>query len=73
MAIDITDRKKKEKLQNEIELKESLYKIARDVAHDIHSPLAASDAFQYLVNSKLTEDENKILDSLKRSINGITK
>jgi PAS domain S-box-containing protein len=72
VSIDITDRKEKEELEMKLKLQDGLYRIARDVAHDIHSPLTALEAFQYLVKSKLTDDERKILDSLKRSINGIT-
>ncbi|MDR2437695.1 MAG: PAS domain-containing protein [Endomicrobium sp.] len=72
ISIDITDRKEKEALEMKLKLQEGLYRIAREVAHDIHSPLTALEAFQYLVKSKLTEDERKILDSLKRSINNIT-
>jgi PAS domain S-box-containing protein len=71
VSVDITDRKEKEELEIKLRLREELYRITRDVAHDIRSPLAALGAFQYMVTSKLTERENEILDSLKRSMNGI--
>jgi len=71
VSIDITDRKEKEELEIKLKLQEDLYRIARDVAHDIVSPLTALGAFQYLVTNKLTDKENEILDSLKRSINDI--
>ncbi|MDR2427556.1 MAG: PAS domain-containing protein [Endomicrobium sp.] len=71
VSIDITDRKEKEELQIRLKMQEELYRIARDVAHDIVSPLTALGAFQYLVTNKLTDKENEILDSLKRSINDI--
>ena len=71
VSIDITDRKEKEKLEIKLKLQEELYRIARDVAHDIVSPLTALGAFQYLVTNKLTDKENEILDSLKRSITDI--
>jgi PAS domain S-box-containing protein len=71
VSIDITDRKEKESLEIKLKLQEGLYRIAREVVHDIHSPLTALEAFQYLVKSKLTDDERKILDSLKRSMNNI--
>jgi PAS domain S-box-containing protein len=73
VSIDITDRKEKEELEVKLnKLQEEVYRLARDVAHDIQSPLAALEAFQYIVTSKLTEEENRILDSLKRSISGMT-
>jgi PAS domain S-box-containing protein len=71
VSIDITDRKEKEELEIRLKMQEELYRIARDVAHDIVSPLTALGAFQYLVTNKLTDKENEILDSLKRSINDI--
>ncbi|MDR1434593.1 PAS domain-containing protein [Candidatus Endomicrobiellum devescovinae] len=71
VSVDITDRKEKEELEIRLKLQEELYRIARDVAHDIVSPLTALGAFQYLVSKKLTEKENEILDSLKRSIKDI--
>jgi PAS domain S-box-containing protein len=71
VSIDITDRKEKEELEAKLKLEKELSKIAKEVAHDIHSPLAALGAFQYIVQSKLTDKENGILDSLKRSIHDI--
>ena len=71
VSIDITDKKEKEALEIKLRLQEELYRIARDVSHDIMSPVTALGAFQYLVTNKLTEKENEILDSLKRSINDI--
>jgi PAS domain S-box-containing protein len=71
VSIDITDRKEKEELETKLKLQEELYRVARDVAHDIVSPLTALGAFQYLVINKLTDKEKEILNSLKRSINDI--
>jgi signal transduction histidine kinase len=71
VSIDITDRKKKEELETKLKLQEELYRVARDIAHDIMSPLTALGTFQYLVTNKLTDKENEILDSLKRNINSI--
>ena len=71
LSVDITDRKEKEELEIKLKLQEELYRIARDVSHDIVSPLTALGAFQYLVTNKLTDKENEILDSLKRSITDI--
>ncbi|MDR1474213.1 MAG: hypothetical protein LBS38_00775, partial [Endomicrobium sp.] len=47
LAIDITDRKKREGLEKEAEVKDKLYKIAKEVAHDICSPLAALECVKY--------------------------
>ncbi|MDR1244577.1 MAG: PAS domain-containing protein, partial [Endomicrobium sp.] len=41
VSIDITDRKEKEDLEIKLKLQEELYRIARDVSHDIMSPLTA--------------------------------
>jgi PAS domain S-box-containing protein len=71
VSIDVTDRKKKEELETKLKLQEELYRLTKDVAHDIISPLTALGTFQYLVTNKLTDKENEILDSLKRSINNI--
>ncbi|MDR2644465.1 MAG: hypothetical protein LBB44_00540, partial [Endomicrobium sp.] len=41
LSVDITDRKEKEDLEIKLKLQEELYRIARDVSHDIMSPLTA--------------------------------
>jgi ribosomal protein L15E len=41
LAIDITDRKKREELENKLKMREGLYKVAKEVSHDIASPVTA--------------------------------
>ncbi|MDR0724329.1 MAG: hypothetical protein LBF23_03995, partial [Endomicrobium sp.] len=40
-AVDITDRKKREELENKLKVQKELYELAEGVAHDICSPLSA--------------------------------
>ncbi|MDR1523448.1 MAG: hypothetical protein LBS29_05835 [Endomicrobium sp.] len=39
LSVDITDRKKKEELETKLKMREELYTIAKEVSHDIASPL----------------------------------
>jgi signal transduction histidine kinase len=68
LAVDITDRKKKEELENKLKMREELYKIAREVSHDIASPLSSLKAVEYIYKEKLEEADLKMLTLAIRSI-----
>jgi signal transduction histidine kinase len=62
VSVDITDRKKKEGIEKMLKIKEELYKIATEVAHDIASPVSALRMVQYMSEGKLLEKETKMLN-----------
>jgi signal transduction histidine kinase len=72
LAVDITDRKKREELENKLKMREELYKIAREVAHDICSPLSALEMVKYMSLDKLKEQEKKMFELSIRRIKDIT-
>ncbi|MDR1245277.1 MAG: hypothetical protein LBJ98_04835, partial [Endomicrobium sp.] len=53
VSIDVTEKKKIEELENKLKMREELYKIAREVAHDICSPLSALEMVKYMSLDKL--------------------
>ena len=63
LAIDITDRK----------MQKDLFDIAKQVAHDINSPITSLKMIQYISSSKLSEQEKKMLDLTIKSINDMAK
>jgi signal transduction histidine kinase len=67
LAVDITDRKKAEKLEKE------LYEVAKKVAHDISSPIASLDIFKYLYAKQLPHDQKEILELIIKGIKNITQ
>jgi two-component sensor histidine kinase len=71
LAVDITDRKKREELENKLKMREELYKIAREVAHDICSPLSALEMVKYMSLDKLEEQEKKMFELSVRRIKDI--
>jgi len=72
LAVDITDRKKKEELENKLKMEKELYKLAREVAHDICSPLSALEMVKYMSLDKLGEQERKMFELSIRRIKDIT-
>ncbi|MDR2616718.1 MAG: HAMP domain-containing histidine kinase, partial [Endomicrobium sp.] len=73
LAIDITDRRKVENLQNELKMQKELFDIAKQVAHDINSPISSLKMIQYISRDKLSEQEEKMLDLTITSINNMAK
>ncbi|MDR2399020.1 MAG: hypothetical protein LBD61_01020, partial [Endomicrobium sp.] len=71
LAIDITDRKKKEELKSELKRREELYTIAKEVAHDICSPLSALEVVKYMLVDKVSEKERKMLELSTRRLKEI--
>ena len=71
LAIDITDRKKVEQI--ELKMQKDLFDIAKQVAHDINSPITSLKMIQYISSSKLSEQEKKMLDLTIKSINDMAK
>ncbi|WP_373477327.1 ATP-binding protein, partial [Candidatus Endomicrobiellum devescovinae] len=72
LSVDITDRKKKEELENKLKMEKELYKLAREVAHDICSPLSALEMVKYMSLDKLGEQERKMFELSIRRIKDIT-
>ncbi|MDR1523610.1 MAG: PAS domain-containing protein [Endomicrobium sp.] len=73
VSFDITAKKrleelKIEELKNKIKAKEGLYKIAREVSHDIASPVSALKAIEYIYKDKLEAPDLKMLSSAIKSI-----
>jgi hypothetical protein len=71
LAIDITDKKKKEELARKLKMREKLYEIAKEVAHDICSPLSALEIVKYMSSDKLSEKEREMFESSIRRIKDI--
>ncbi|MDR2427957.1 MAG: GHKL domain-containing protein [Endomicrobium sp.] len=78
LAVDITDKKKreyaekkKEELENKLKMKEELYNVARYVAHDLAQPVNVLKGYLDL-NKSLKEKEKKIFGEVARSIENIT-
>ncbi|MDR3071694.1 MAG: hypothetical protein LBU29_03795, partial [Endomicrobium sp.] len=73
LAVDITDKKKREELQKKLEIQEELYRIAKKVAHDINSPISALKIVAYMSANKLTEKEKRMLEMSITSIESIAE
>ncbi|MDR1244878.1 MAG: PAS domain-containing protein, partial [Endomicrobium sp.] len=41
VSFDITEKKKIEELENKLKMREELYKVAKEVSHDIASPVTS--------------------------------
>jgi signal transduction histidine kinase len=72
LSVDITDRRKREELETELNMQRGLYKIAKEVAHDICSPLSALEIVRNLSLDKLPEKEREIFELSTRRIKDIT-
>ncbi|MDR2251772.1 MAG: GHKL domain-containing protein [Endomicrobium sp.] len=70
ISVDITDRKKKEELKKELEVKKELYNTARWVSHDLAQPVTALKGYLNL-NKSLSEEEKRIFEEVARSIENI--
>jgi PAS domain S-box-containing protein len=73
VSIDITDRKRVEEFQRKLVVQEELYNIAKQVAHDIFSPLSSLKIVQFMSADKLSEQEKKILDISIKSIETMSR
>jgi signal transduction histidine kinase len=70
VSVDITDRKKAEELQTKLQLQQEINTIAKQVAHDIRSPLAALAMLtQYLKN--ISEKERSLFKGIAANIEKI--
>ncbi|MDR2399972.1 MAG: PAS domain-containing protein, partial [Endomicrobium sp.] len=68
VSFDVTEKKKIEKLQNKLKIQKELYKIAKEVAHDIASPISSLRMVQYISEGKLSEKETRMMNLAIRSI-----
>ncbi|MDR2436486.1 MAG: GHKL domain-containing protein [Endomicrobium sp.] len=73
LAVDITERKKIEALEQKLKIEEELYTVAREVAHDIASPLSSLKAIEYIYKEKLGEPDMKMLQLAISSIENMSK
>jgi PAS domain S-box-containing protein len=73
VSIDITDHKRAEELQNKLELQESLYSIAEQVAHDLLSPVSSLQVLHFMSGSKLSKQQKNILKLSIKSIETMSK
>ncbi|MDR2395489.1 MAG: PAS domain-containing protein [Endomicrobium sp.] len=72
-SMDITDRRRAEELQKKVILQEELYNIAKQVSHDIFSPISSLKMVQFMSADKLSEKEKNILDLSIKSIETMSK
>jgi PAS domain S-box-containing protein len=73
VSIDITDRRRVEELQRKLILQEELYNIAKQVSHDIFSPISSLKMVQFMSADKLSEKEKNILDLSIKSIETMSR
>ncbi|MDR0977933.1 MAG: PAS domain-containing sensor histidine kinase [Endomicrobium sp.] len=71
LAVDITERRKAEELETKLKMQEELYTIAKEVAHDIESPISSLKMVQNMSKGKLSQQETKMLNLAVRSIEGM--
>ncbi|MDR2644522.1 MAG: hypothetical protein LBB44_00840, partial [Endomicrobium sp.] len=71
LSIDITDRKKREELENKLKMREGLYKVAKEVSHDIASPVTSLKIIEEMYKGKLKEQDERMLKMAIRSIEGM--
>lgn len=72
-SMDITDRRRAEELQRKLILQEELYNIAKQVTHDIFSPISSLKVVQFMSADKLSKEEKNILDLSIKSIETMSK
>jgi signal transduction histidine kinase len=68
LAVDITKHKVAQDLENKLRIEEELYTIAKEIAHDIASPLSSLKAVEYVYKDKLQETDVKMLSLAIASI-----
>jgi signal transduction histidine kinase len=73
LAVDITERKKIEALEQKLKIQKELYTVAREVAHDIVSPVSSLKAIEYIYKKKLGEKDIKMLQLAISSIENMSK
>jgi PAS domain S-box-containing protein len=73
VSVDITYRKKIEDLENKLRIEEELYTIAKEVAHDMASPVSSLKAVEYVYKDKLEVNDVKMLTLAISSIEDMSK
>ena len=68
VSFDITEKKKIEELENKLKMREELYKVAKEVSHDIASPVMSLKIIEEMYNGKLKEQDERMLKTAIRSI-----
>jgi hypothetical protein len=65
VSFDITEKKKIEELENKLKMREELYKISKEVSHDIASPVSTLNIVQHVL-----EDKKEFPDKWNRDATG---
>ncbi|MDR1245080.1 MAG: HAMP domain-containing histidine kinase [Endomicrobium sp.] len=74
LAVDITDRKKKEELESKLKMREELYKIAKEVSHDIASPVMSLKIIEEMGRiEEVEEKEEEVYINVYESMNDIVE
>jgi signal transduction histidine kinase len=73
VSVDITERKIARDLENKLKIEQELYTIAKEVAHDIASPVSSLKAVEYVYKEKLGANDVKMLTLAISSIENMSK
>jgi signal transduction histidine kinase len=73
VSFDITQRKQKEELERKLEMQKEIYTIAKEVAHDINSPLTSMKMVEYMSRDRLADKEKKMLELSITSIEAMAR
>ncbi|MDR1244987.1 MAG: HAMP domain-containing histidine kinase, partial [Endomicrobium sp.] len=60
-----------EELENKLKMREELYKVAKEVSHDIASPVTSLKIIEEVYKGKLTGQDERMLNMAIRSIEGM--
>ena len=72
LAVDITDRKKKEELENKLKIGEELYRIAKTVTHDLAQPVTVLRGYLD-INKSLSHKERRVYNKAIENIESIAE
>jgi signal transduction histidine kinase len=73
LAVDITERKIAQDLEHKLKIEKELYTLAKEVVHDVASPVSSLKAIEYIYKEKLKEPDVKILNLAITSIENMSK
>jgi signal transduction histidine kinase len=73
LSVDITERKKRQELEKQLEMERELYTLAREVAHDIKSPILSLKAIEDSLKRRLSENDSHILNSVIVNIENMAR
>ncbi|MDR2398926.1 MAG: PAS domain-containing protein, partial [Endomicrobium sp.] len=73
VSFDITEKKKIEELQSKLEFQAELYTIAKEVSHDIASPVSSLKIIEELYDGKLSQKDKRMLKAAITSIENMAR